>query len=192
MRFVKKELNSMNNIFPIISTTSLLLIVGCTGNLNQVNGVMGTSPDSLPALVTNPPSSIRQVEKPSLQGLDRRNWEVVTVSVPRGQVEVQPTYVENLDLATGVARDNGTYPTISTALEGDSTTSSVFFDGIIEPFWPVALFIAAPVRMVGGEWPMQTKREPKAKFELVPASESESGDSNSQRNWAWVETPKKP
>lgn len=101
MRFVKKELNSMNKIVPIISTTSLLLIVGCTGNLNQVNGVMGTSPDSLPALVANPPSSIRQVEKPSLQGLDRRNWEVVMVPVPRGQVEVQPTYVDNLDLATG-------------------------------------------------------------------------------------------
>ena len=185
MRFVKKELNSMNKIVPIISTTSLLLIVGCTGNLNQVNGVMGTSPDSLPALVANPPSSIRQVEKPSLQGLDRRNWEVVMVPVPRGQVEVQPTYVDNLDLATGVARDNGTYPTISTALEGDSTTSSVFFDGIIEPFWPVALFIAAPVRMVGGEWPMQTKREPKAKFELVPAKDSPSHGVN----WEWVEAP---
>ncbi len=175
----------MNNIFLIISTTSLLLIVGCTGNLNQVNGVMGTSPDSLPALVTNPPSSIYQIEEPTVLGLDRRNWEVVTVPVPRGQVEVQPTYAENLDLATGVARDTGTYPTISTALEGNSTTSSVVFDGIIEPFWPVALFIAAPVRMVGGEWPLQTKREPKAKFELVPANESPSHGVN----WEWVEAP---
>ena len=107
------------------------------------------------------------------------------VPVPRGQVEVQPTYVDNLDLATGVARDKGTYPTISTALEGDSTTSSVVFDGIIEPFWPVALFIAAPVRMVGGEWPMQTKREPIAKFELVPAKELPSHGVN----WEWVEAP---
>ncbi|GDY06381.1 hypothetical protein LBMAG51_11680 [Phycisphaerae bacterium] len=182
----------MNNIFSIISTTSLLLIVGCTGNLNQVDGVMGTSPDSLPALVANPPSSIYQIEEPTVLSLDRRNWEVVKVPVPRGQVEVQPTYAENLELATGVDRDNGTYPTIQTALQGNSTSTSVVFEGIIEPFWPVALFIAAPVRMVGGEWPLQTKREPKAKFELVPASDSNTSGAKSDPNWAWVEAPTKP
>ena len=182
----------MNKIFPKISTTSLLLIVGCTGNLNQVDGVMGTSPDSLPALVANPPSSIYQIEEPTVLGLDRRNWEVVTVSVPRGQVEVQPTYAENLHLATGVDRDNGTYPTIMSALQGNSTSTSVAFEGIIEPFWPVALFIAAPVRMVGGEWPLQTKREPNAKFELVPVSDSNTSGAKSDPNWAWVEAPAKP
>lgn len=182
----------MNNIFPVISCTSILVIVGCTGNLNQVDGVMGTAPESFPALVTNPASSILQVEKPSVNGLDRRNWEVVTVLVPRGQVEVQPTYAENLDLATGVDRDKGTYPTTTTALQGESTSTSIVFEGIIEPFWPVALFIAAPVRMVGGEWPLQTKREPKAKFELVPASDLNPNSVNSDPNWAWVEAPTKP
>ncbi|MDA0214234.1 MAG: hypothetical protein O2875_02600 [Planctomycetota bacterium] len=180
----------MNSIFPIISGTFMLLLVGCTGNLNQVDGVMGTTPDSIPALVANPPSSIYQIEEPSLQGLDRRNWEVVKVAVPRGQVEVQPTYAENLNLATGVARDNGTYPTIKTALQGNSTSDSIVFEGIIEPFWPVALFVAAPVRMVGGEWPLQTKREPKANFELVPSIDSNANGVNSDPNWAWVENPK--
>ncbi len=175
----------MNNIFYTICLGSVALFTGCTGGLNQVNGVMGTSPDALPALVAESPSSISQSEGPSLQGLDRRNWDVVTVSVPRGQVEVQPTYSENLELATGTARDAGTYPTITTSLQGKSTTSSVVFEGLIEPLWPTVLFIAAPVRMVGGEWPMQTKREPKAKFELVPAKDSLSHGVN----WEWVEAP---
>lgn len=178
----------MNRTFAIISVGSILLLAGCTGDLNQTNGVMGTSPETLPALVAESPSSITADAQPSLQGLDRRNWDVVTVLVPRGQVEVQPTYSENLELATGTARDAGTYPTMATALQGASDANSVIFEGMIQPVWPTVLFIAAPARIVLGEWPGQTHREPKSKFQLVPASDSALHGVN----WAWVEATKQP
>lgn len=193
MRFDRKVFLSMNDrtlIRAIASLALLTLVMGCTGHLNQSNGILGTDDAALPALVSQSQSSIGANEQPSLEGLDRRNWSVVTVAVPRGQVEVQPSYSENLQIAKGTARDAGTFPTSATALEGGSNCDSIVVEGIVQPVWPAALFVAAPVRMVGGEWPWQTQRYPKSKFQLVPVAAA-SGDSTANL-WKWVEVQRLP
>ncbi len=157
----------MSKFRVLVPSLGLSALVGCTGHLNQTNGLEGMPPNTLPALVAESPSLIAANEEPSTRGLDRSHWELTLVQVPRGQVEVQPTYCAGLGIAQGSARSTGAYPTATTALEGGSTTYSIMHDGVAEPFWPVVLFLIAPVKMVRGEWPCDTVREPGGGYEVV-------------------------
>lgn len=161
---------------------TLLALVAC-GTQNSSDTLIGAGEEPLPALVANPPSSIPAQALPSVDGLDRRNWPVTAVAVPRGQVEVQPSYSENLYLASGVARDGGAYPTAATALDGRSDGVSVLAEAGAQPFWSAGWVMAGgPIRMAIGEPPWSVQRNPTRDFVLDDPPMSAGQTSM----WHWV------
>lgn len=158
---------------------------GCTGHLNQSNGIDGIGAGALPALQVSPQTSLAD-STPSVTGLDRRNWHLMMVAVPRGQVQVQPTYAEDPTIVHGPARVDGSFPTTSTALDGPSNGSHLIMEGAVQPFWPTVLFFAAPIRMASGETPGTTLQQPRAGFHLVPTT-SDGQPVWDRGTWAWVE-----
>ena len=92
-----------------------LLAGGC---LNDSDTLVDAGPDPTPDL--NPPAAVPPPTRsagPSLKSLDRRNWDVVRVEAPRGQVQHQPTYAEPLVLNGGSARNGETFPTVGDAMQ---------------------------------------------------------------------------
>ena len=168
--------------------TAIALAAGCEDSRNRINSLLGVEPGSIPALEVNPASSIPASDAASLDGLDRRAWDLVLVEVPRGQVQVKPTYMRNLNLASGSIRDEGIYPTLQTALDGTAEPESVLLEGVVQPFWASISLAGSPVLMARGEWPWSTQREPRGKYELVPAGQTPA----TAVNWAWVERPTQP
>jgi len=160
---------------------------GCTGHLNQSNGLDGVGAGALPALQSSTQTSLAD-PSPSLTSLDRRNWHLMLVAVPRGQVQVQPTYAEDPTIVHGTALVDGIYPTASTALDGPSDGGQVFAEGAAQPFWPVVLFLAAPVRMVGGNPPGSVHQQPRAGFHLIPVT-ADGQPVWDRATWEWVERP---
>lgn len=156
-------------------------------SLNSENGLLGASPQALPALLPSPPSSISSDEQASLVSLDRRNWDVVHVEVIRGQVEARPTYSENLELALedapGNARATGKFPTVQSSMDPGSSVQSELVEGAVQPVWVPALFVAAPVRMAMGQWPWIVQRSPRSNYELIPSQSPAMSDAL----WEWVE-----
>lgn len=160
-------------------------------SLNSENGLLGASPQALPALLPSPPSSISSDEQASLVSLDRRNWDVVHVEVIRGQVEARPTYSENLEIAlentpgpaSGSVRDAGKFPTVQSAMDPGSSVQSELVEGAVQPVWVAALFVAAPVRMAMGQWPWIVQRSPRSNYELI----TEQSPAMNQALWEWVE-----
>lgn len=138
--------------------------------MNNTNTLIGAGENPLPALVSQSPSVIEVSQQPSVTGLDRSNWSLVTILVPRGQVETRTNYLTSLHLATGVARDTGAYPTIATALEGTSTSDSLFVEAVVQPFWVPVMLVAAPVQRFSGAVPADT-RGPTANFQLAPCAQ---------------------
>ena len=160
----------------------LLAAVGC-GTQNSTNTLIGADEEPLPALASNPPSSIPAEATPSIEGLDRRNWPVTPVAVPRGQVQVQPSYSENLNLATGSARDGGAYPTASTALDGRSDGVSVLAEAGAQPVWSAGwVMVGGPIRMAIGEPPWSVQRNPTSDFAL----EDPKMTAGQPALWHWV------
>lgn len=160
--------------------------LGACGTQNATNTLSGAGDDPLPALVPNPPTSLPSQPAPSVTGLDRRNWPMTRVEVARGQVEVQPTYSENLSLSKGTARDTGSYPTTATALDGRSDGGSVLAEAAAQPGWTAGLvMVGGPIRMVLGQPPWTVERDPAADFAMQPDSMS----SGNQRMWEWVNAP---
>ncbi|MSR27951.1 MAG: hypothetical protein EXS03_00010 [Phycisphaerales bacterium] len=158
-------------------------IAGCADSRNRSNGITGLEPGAIPALVADPASSLVEVDAPSLVGLDRRGWDLVLVEVPRGQIEVQPTYGGNLHLSSGTSRTEGIYPTTATALQGQSLSESVFVEGALQPAWAAISLAGSPVHMAQGAWPWSTRLEPRGKYEVVPSGAVNIVD------WRWVERP---
>jgi len=58
--------------------------------LNDSDTITGAGPGQLPDLAPEPTTPLYNSSGPSVKSLDRRNWEVVTIEAPRGQVEHQP------------------------------------------------------------------------------------------------------
>ncbi len=139
--------------------------------MNNTNTLIGAGENPLPALVSQSPSVTEVSQQPSVTGLDRSNWSLVAVVVPRGQVETRTNYLTSLHLATGVARDTGAYPTIATALEGTSTSDSLFVEAVVQPFWVPVMLVAAPVQRFSGAVPADT-RGPTANFQLAPCAQA--------------------
>jgi hypothetical protein len=151
--------------------TSLLAVAAC-GTQNSTNTLTGAGDEPLPALVANPPSSIPAEAAPSVDGLDRRNWPVTAVAVPRGQVEVQPSYSENLSLASGPTRDDGAYPTAATALDGRSDGLSVLAEAGAQPFWSAGwVMVGGPIRMAIGQPPWTVQQNPTPDLGLKGSSD---------------------
>ncbi len=165
-----------------------VLLIACEDSRNRADGLLGVDPATIPALCASPSATIKTDDSPSLSGLDRRAWDLLLVQVPRGQVEVQPTYMRNLRLASGSVRSEGLYPTQATVLDGPATQNSVLVEGIAQPAWAPISLAGSPVQMIRGEWPWSTRREPRGKYELVPAEPTPAN----AVNWAWVERPLPP
>jgi len=162
-------------------------MTGCTGQLNQSNSLDGVGAGALPALQSSTQTSLTD-PSPSLTGLDRRHWHLMLVAVPRGQVQVQPTYAEDPTIVHGTARVDGIYPTASTSLDGASDGGQAFAEGAAQPFWPVVLFFAAPVRMVAGDPPGRVHQQPRAGFHLIPVT-ADGQPVWDRATWEWVERP---
>lgn len=168
----------------LMRAAPLVALVAC-GTQNSTNTITGAGDAPLPALVANPRSSIPPQDAPSVSGLDRRAWPVTTVDVPRGQVEVQPTYSENLNLASGTARDGGGYPTAATALDGRSDGLSMLAEAGAQPFWSAGwVMVGGPIRMAIGDPPWAVRRSPASDFALDDPRMSAAHDAM----WMWVET----
>lgn len=166
----------------LIVGVSTVTLASC-GTQNSTNTLIGAGEEPLPGLVANPPSSIPAEASPSVDGLDRRNWPVTSVAVPRGQVEVQPSYSENLNLASGAARDGGTYPTAATALDGRSDGISMLAEAGAQPFWSAGwVMVGGPIRMAIGEPPWTVQRNPRPDFALDDPRMSEGQPAM----WHWV------
>lgn len=160
----------------------LVALTAC-GTQNSTNTLIGAGDEPLPALVTNPPSSIPAEAAPSVDGLDRRNWPVTAVAVPRGQVEVQPNYSENLNLASGAVRDGAAYPTAATALDGRSDGLSMLAEAGAQPFWSAGwVMVGGPIRMAIGEPPWAVRRNPSPGFALDDPRMS----AGQPAMWHWV------
>jgi hypothetical protein len=158
-------------------------LLGACGTQNSTNTLIGAGEEPLPALAANPPSSIPAEATTSVDGLDRRNWPITTVDVPRGQVQVQPSYSENLIMASGASRDAGGYPTTSTALEGRSDGLSVLAEAGAQPFWSAGwVMVGGPIRMAIGEPPWAVQRNPRSDFALDDPRMGEGRDAM----WHWV------
>jgi hypothetical protein len=85
-------------------------------------------------------------------------------------------------------RIDGIYPTASTSLDGASDGGQAFAEGAAQPFWPVVLFFAAPVRMVGGNPPGSVHQQPRAWFHLIPVT-ADGQPVWDRATWDWVERP---
>lgn len=173
--------------------SSLGALLGCQG-LNSSNGIVPSSLSNdsvtaeLPAISSSSSPSAPGQEDPSLTGLDRRNWQLIKVSIIRGEVESRRSYSEDIEASPGSSRSTGTYPNAMTALAGDSPAQSQFVQGVIDPLWVPVLFLAAPVRMLGGETPWQVVRYPQRNYEVVPSR----GPAPDEAMWRWVEVSPAP
>lgn len=166
----------------VVACVACAILAGC-GTQNATNTLIGADDAPLPALVAQPPSSIPAEARPSVDGLDRRSWPVTAVVVPRGQVQVQPNYSENLLLSSGAARDGGTYPTTASALDGRSDGISVLAEAGAQPAWSAGwIMVGGPVRMMLGQPPWAVERDPKPDFALDDPRISQGQPSM----WHWV------
>lgn len=171
----------------LLSACAAWCMGACTGHLNQSNGIDGIGTGALPALQSSTQTSLAD-PTPSVTSLDRRNWQLMMVAIPRGQVQVQPTYAEDPTIVRGPARVDGIYPTRSTALDGPSNGGQLFIEGAVQPLWPTVLFVAAPVRMATGDPPGATHQQPRAGFHLVPVT-ADGQPVWDRATWKWVERP---
>lgn len=157
-----------------------LMAGGC---LNDSDTLVDAGPDPTPDL--NPPDQVPPATRsagPSVNGLDRRNWEVVRVEAPRGQVQHQPTYSEPLVLNGGGARNGETFPTTNDALQLGTPADAAAAEGALEAGWPAVLLVVSPVRMVLGMPPWLTMQGPaQADGTLPPVQRAEAPGL-----WRWV------
>lgn len=156
--------------------------------LNDTDTLTDAGPDPLPDLEgAPPPTTPSRSTGPSVQGLDRRNWQIVTVAAPRGQVEHQPTYDEPLVLNGGPARNGDTFPTTQSSMDGGATVDAAAGEGALEAGWPAVMLVLAPFRMVTGEAPWITLQAPQQAAGTMPPSQMRGAPGL----WLWV-TPQPP
>jgi len=155
--------------------------------LNDSDTITGAGADPLPDLGEQTSTPARNSTGSSVQGLDRRNWSVVTIDAPRGQVEHQPTYAEPLVLNGGPARNGETFPTSTSALQLGTPVNAAAAEGALEIGWPAVLLVASPARMIMGMPPWMTMRGPQQASGVLPTAQT--GDQ--QQLWMWVVTPQK-
>lgn len=97
----------------LLGPIALLALAGCTHESNDRHrlGESGTLPAFTVSPHTLPPIN------PGITGLDRDNWEPITLLIPVNGTAHQPTYTTSaFDTAT-LARQRGEFPTAESALE---------------------------------------------------------------------------
>ena len=165
---------------PLLLTA--LLLAPLQACLNNSDTLTGAGPDPLPDLAPTTPETTTRSTGPSLKGLDRRNWEVVTVAAPRGQVERQPTYDEPLVMNGGDARNGKTFPTVTDAMRLGSDPGAAAEEGALEAGWPAAMLVLSPVRMVMGQPPWLTMQSPQQASGVLPPAQVQGVPGL----WVWV------
>ncbi|MHC4219309.1 MAG: hypothetical protein ACYSU7_12750 [Planctomycetota bacterium] len=164
-------------LFIVIAACGLLT-PGCGRPFNEQIDLVGTAP--LPALsATSDTTSLSGT--PSLTGLDRRSWPVVTVQVPKQQVAHYRTYVSNLKLQSDGGPWDEQFPTAVTAFDDTSDAGADALDGVVEPLWAAALLVWAPIDMVIlWHWPWNEVRSPAEPYARVPGT-------GKKEIWSWVD-----
>ena len=154
------------------------LAAGCAGPLNDQIGLTGA--ESLPALSADPARDAPSVE-PSLDGLDRSHWPTTVVTVPLGQVEHWPTYTRNIYLGDTTARQRGEFPSVDSALEGDSGSQQRLESGLnlLVAYLQIAWW---PVELMGGRWPGQLEHSPAEPY-------GRAGPENQEDLRRWIDVP---
>jgi hypothetical protein len=151
--------------------------------LNNSDTLANAGPDPLPDLQpAATPGAPTRSAGPSVTGLDRRNWQVVQVAAPRGQVQRQPTYDEPLVLNGGSARNGDTFPTTADAMKLGSDPGAAASEGALEAGWPAVMLVLSPVRMVLGEPPWLTMQSPQQASGVLPPSQVQGAPGL----WVWV------
>jgi predicted small secreted protein len=167
----------------ILALAAVSTMAGCLNPSDTLTGAgEDPTPDLGPATATAPRSSTG----PSVTGLDRRNWDTVVVTAPRGQVEHQPTYAEPLVLNGGPARNGGTFPTVADATALGASPSAAATEGAAEFTWPAALLLVSPARMVMGLPPWLTVQGPGEGSGMLPPSQARELPGM----WVWVAAPR--
>jgi hypothetical protein len=185
----------------VMSVLPLAALAACTGSLNTSDELLDAPP--LPALSAprdEPlPPSAGQPSIGAATGLDRRSWPVVEVSSPRGQVQVQPTYVTTFAPDRSLARDRGEFPTGATVLETTGSGDAQFWEAAANVGGTPLLIPVAPVSMIMGRWWWVTERDlpTYARLPAAQAGASAGGEggwisAGAANPWIWVEPPAPP
>jgi len=169
-------------LIPSALACLLPMVAGC---LNANDSITGAQDDALPDLGPEPTPRAVNSTGPSVQGLDRRNWPVMVVAAPRGQVEHQPTYAEPFVMNGGDARNGETFPSVADAMRLGTPVDKAAAEGAVESVWPAVLMIASPARMALGMPPWLTVRGPAQPQGVLPAAQARELPGM----WVWVSAP---
>lgn len=160
-------------------------MTSCTGSLNTSDELLDAPP--LPALSgpveAQVPASASQPSLSRTNGLDRRDWPMVEVASPRGQVEHQPTYVTTFAPDQSLARDRGEFPNKDTALQTTGDGGAEVVEAAANVGGTPLLIPAAPVQMILGRWWWITERD-HPDFQRLPMV---GNDLPPPSPWLWVE-----
>jgi hypothetical protein len=154
------------------------LLPGCGKPFNEQIDLVGTAP--LPALSVDadaPPLS----GAPSLSGLDRRSWPVVTVQVPTKQVAHYRTYAGNLHLQKDGGPWDERFPTAVGSVDVGADSGADVVDAVVDPAYAALLLVWAPIDMVVLQhWPWNGVRSPDEPYGRVPPTET-------AEIWKWID-----
>ena len=170
----------MSNHRRLLTTLSTAVALGvgagCGKPFNQQIDLTGSNP--LPALSRakdTPPLE----SAPSVQGFDRRGWELVRVEIPIRQVEHYPTYVSFLKTNDPVW--TGSYATAHEALDDGARPGPDAADAVMEPFFAAGLLLWAPIDMIINlRAPWNLEHSPTRPYERIPHDEPDD-------MWHWIE-----
>ncbi len=86
---------------------------------------------------------------PSTTSLDRSDWAVTSIVARNAQPEHQPIYTRSVFIDDGIPRNQGKYPTASSALDSITTESqnAQVAEALIAPFAAAGDIILFPVRL---------------------------------------------
>ena len=169
----------------IRSLTLTAIALALSACLNDSDTITDAGPGQLPDLAPEKDRPLYNSSGPSVTSLDRRNWEVVTIEAPRGQVQHQPTYAEPLVLNGGSARNGETFPTATSAMQLGTKPDAAASEGALEAGWPAVLLVASPARMLMGMSPWMTMRGPNQASGVLPPSQTQDNG----KLWLWVVPP---
>jgi len=149
-----------------LGATSMLVMVGCTGNLNTDDQILGA--DALPALEVAPRGLGEPMDEPSLgvdgatNGWDRRHWERVVVRVPRGQTETNPRGAAAIPVDRELPRQRGEFAVDVEVLDTTSDPGASALDGAVNLAAAPGLMLIGPVVQIvaDGRWPWTVVRHP--------------------------------
>ncbi len=142
----------------VLAGIVLLLPASFTGCGQRLNTSVGLDGVDLPALGGAEQSSVS--DTPSVtRGHDRSHWPLITVQVPRRQIEHHPQYVRDLALTDQTARQRGEAPTIETVLETEENALVHLVEGGLDLLQAGGVVIIAPFETIfRGRHPWRIER----------------------------------